>query len=110
MFSPAALSASALKTWRASWANSGTTTTGIVSTARSMARLLRDAPALLHLLLPCLTVTLGGSIAELCSRSRLPLDWEFATDRLRCVEWCPQYHPVSCLMIERAPVRRSEAS
>jgi len=27
-----------------------------------------------------LTVTLGGSIAELCSRSRLPLDWEFATD------------------------------
>jgi len=47
----------------------------------SMARLLRDAPALLHLLLPCLTVTLGGSIAELCSRSRLPLDWEFAADR-----------------------------
>ena len=51
----------------------------IASTARSMARRPRNAPAHPPLLLPHLIATLGGSIAALCSRPRLPLDWEFAT-------------------------------
>jgi transposase len=50
----------------------------------AMARRPRDAPAHHYLLLPRLIVTLGGSIATVCScsRHRLPLDWQFATHRL----------------------------
>jgi len=47
-----------------------------------MARRPRNAPAHPQLLLPRSIVTLGGSIAALCSRPRSPLDWEFATHTL----------------------------
>jgi hypothetical protein len=67
--------------WRESCANSGTITARIASTARSMARRPRNAPAHPPPLLPHLIATLGGSIAALCSRPRLTLDWEFATHR-----------------------------
>jgi hypothetical protein len=39
----------------------------------------RNAPVHPYRLLPNLTIMLGGSIAALCSRRRLPLDWEFPT-------------------------------
>ena len=66
---------------RASWANSGITTTGIGSIARSMAQRPRNAPAHPPPLLPRLIVTLGSSIAAAVSRPRLLLDWEFATHK-----------------------------
>jgi hypothetical protein len=45
-----------------------------VSTARSVARRPRNAPAHPQLLLPRLIVTLGGNIAVVCFRPRSPLD------------------------------------
>jgi hypothetical protein len=45
-----------------------------VSTARSVARRPRNAPAHHQLLLPRLIVTLGGNIAVVCFRLGSPLD------------------------------------
>ena len=60
-------------TWRGSWANSGIITTNIACIARSMALRPHTAPAHRHLLLPRLIITLGGSIAAVCSRPPSPL-------------------------------------
>jgi len=45
-----------------------------------MARRRRSVPAHPHLFLPHLIVPLRGSIAAICFRPRLQLDWDFATN------------------------------
>jgi hypothetical protein len=60
-------------TWRGSWATSGFITTSIACIARSMARRPHTAPAHPRPLLPRLIITLGGSIAAVCSRPPSPL-------------------------------------
>jgi len=61
----------------------GTITTLIAFIARSPAPRRLNARAHPHLLLLRLITTLGGSIAAVCSRHRLPLDCDFATHRLK---------------------------
>jgi hypothetical protein len=58
-----------------------TITTLIAFIARSPAPRRPNARAHPHLLLLRLIATLGGSIAAVCSRHRLPLDCDFATHR-----------------------------
>src|SRR5713101_5203942 len=69
--------------WSESWKSSEFITTKIAFTSRSVAALQENDLANRYPPMPCLTTTLGGTIAAVCFRCQSQRNYEFAMDRRR---------------------------
>jgi hypothetical protein len=69
-------------TWSESWKSSEFITTGLAFTSRSVAALQEKDPENRRPPMPSLIITIGGTIAAVCSRCQSQHNYEFAMDRL----------------------------
>src|SRR2546430_7431184 len=100
--------------WSESWKSSEFITTKIAFTSRSVAALQENGLADRYPPMPCLTTTLGGTIAAVWFRCQSQRNYEFAMDRLlygekRCqnpCNWLSQPDRCSFLLRQRWPKTR----